>query len=138
MNMRLGDSEEYVNISASWEAYQDGATGPDIFATVEVRVSGFLAMIATVVARRDWENFVAAVSNLDERRRGEALLQSADDRELRLRIYNADRAGHMAVSGEIGRPDIRSEPRFTFERIPFDPTLLPQLVAELRAIEPYD
>jgi hypothetical protein len=132
--MRFGDSEADVNISASREAYQGGATGPDIFVSVEVRVSGFLATIGTVVARRDWETFVVAVSNLDERRRGDALLQSADDRELRLRICNADRAGHMAVSGEIGRPDIYGEPRFTFERIPFDPTLLPQLVAELRAI----
>jgi hypothetical protein len=94
-----------------------------------------LATIGTVVARGDWETFVTAVSNLDEQRRGEALLQSADGRELLLRIYKADSAGHMAVSGEIARPDMHSAPRVTFERIPFDPTVLPYLLAELRAIE---
>jgi hypothetical protein len=134
--MRLGDNKEYVIISASQEAYENGATGPDIFAVVDVRVGDFSAEIGTVVARSDWAVFLTALSELEKKRRGEALLQSADGEELRLRIYACDGAGHMAVAGEIDRRDLLSHPRFTFGRVQFDPTLLPQLVAELGAVTP--
>ena len=44
--MRLGDDEEYVTVSASQEAYNNGATGLDIFAEVDVRVGDFFALSA--------------------------------------------------------------------------------------------
>jgi|SRR5215470_2098489 len=132
--MRLGDDEEYVSISASREAYEKGATDPDIFAAAEVRVGDFSAAIGTVVAQSDWSAFLTALLELDQKRRGEALLRSADGAELRLRIYASDGAGHMAVAGEIERRDLPSHPRFAFEGVQFDPTRLPELVAELKAV----
>ena len=82
----------------------------------------------------DWEKFLASLSHLDKQRHGEAVLQSAEGWELRLRIYVADRAGHMAVSGEIERRDIASVPRFSFQKILSDPTLLPQFFAEMTQV----
>jgi hypothetical protein len=119
--MRLGDGGTCVDISASRERYEGGATGPDIFVAVEVRIGDFSAAIGTVVARADWQAFLTALSQLEKQRCGEAVLESADGRELRLRVHAADRVGHMAISGEIERRDLPSEPRFTFGKVPFDP-----------------
>src|SRR6266849_3342284 len=132
--MRLGDGDAYVDISASREGYAGGNDGPDIFASVEVRIGDFSAAIGTVVARGGWQAFLSALSQLDKQRRGEAVLESADGRELRLRIHAADRLGHMAISGEIERRDLPSEPRLTFVKVTFDPALLPQLVTEMSAV----
>lgn len=131
--MRLGNSEEYVQVSASPEAYEGGVIGTDVFVSVDVQVDMFSAGIAVIIERGDWGAFIERLSRLDKERRGEAVLKSADDRELELRIFAVDSAGHMAVSGKIERSDIASVPRFTFERILFDPTVLPELVAELTA-----
>jgi hypothetical protein len=132
--MRLGDGEACVDISASREKYEGGTGGPDIFVAVEVRIGDFSAAIGTVVARGDWQAFRTALSQLEEQRRGEAVLESADGRELRLRVHAADRVGHMAISGEIERRDLPSEPRLIFGKVQFDPTLLSQLVAEVAAV----
>jgi hypothetical protein len=132
--MKLGNGNDHVTVSASQEAYVTGAEGPDVFTALDVRVADFSAAIGVIVARRDWLTFLAALSELENARRGEAILQSADGRELSLRFYAADSAGHMAVAGRVRRPDLGTHPRFSFDAVHFDPTLLPVLVAELKDV----
>lgn len=128
--MRLGDDQEYLIIAASQEAYEGG----DVLLDIDVRIGEFSAAIGTIVVRDDWRAFVAAVAELERVRRGEALLQSGDERELSLRFYASDRVGHMAISGQLARIDLPSQPKFTFGPVQFDPTLLPEFVRELAAV----
>lgn len=131
--MRLGNDEEYVDISASPETYEGGAAGGDIFASIDVRVGSFSAGFGTIVEKGDWSVFMSALIALENTRRGEAGLRSADERELYLRIYASDSAGHMAVAGEFQQWDLTCQSRLVFDKVAFEPTWLPQLVSELTA-----
>jgi hypothetical protein len=104
------------------------------FFDVDVRIGGMNAGTGVIVARSDWEAFVASLTELEKSRRGEAILRGADPRELNLCIYAADRAGHMAIRGEIDRVDLESRAKFSFRGIGFDPTSLPRLVAEMSQV----
>jgi len=128
--MRLGDGNHHITISALREAYVTG-DGEDIFTGVEVRIGDFAASVGVVIAHSDWQAFMASLSDLEKNRRGEAILRSADFEELYLRVYAIDAAGHMAVAGHVERRDLPSNPRLTFDQLPFDPSLLPELVTEL-------
>src|SRR5262245_12028427 len=98
--MRLGSEEAHVQVTASREAYTDGSTGPDVVASIEVRIDNFSAGVVGIVARGDWVGFLAELSELEKARRGQAVLRSADG-ALDFRIYAVDGLGHMAVSAQL-------------------------------------
>jgi len=137
--MRLGDENQHVTVSASRETYVDDGQrdyGGDVFVDVDVRVGNLSGSVGVIVARTDWQTFLTSLSEVEKTRRGEALLRSADERELSLRVYARDPAGHMAVAGQIR--DLLTHAQLTFDEVHFDSTLLPGLVIELSAVPKAD
>jgi hypothetical protein len=89
---------------------------------------------------RGWKMFLEQLTELERTRSGEAMLQSIGPEELRLRIFALDRAGHIAVEGELTSYYALSDPKkiasLKFGVIEFDPTTLPLLVRELQSTAP--
>jgi hypothetical protein len=79
-----------------------------------------------------WQRFLRQLERLDDRRDGEAIVESISPDGLRLRIFVTDRRGHVAIDGQVRTRSVR-DLRWQFRAIRFDPTLLPPLLGELRA-----
>ena len=128
--MLFGDPRgSHVALSAQLEA--DGADA-DAWVSVDVRLEGFLVGITSCVARSDWDAFLQALGTLEETRRGEAIVRSADGSELYLRIFADGPAGPTAIEGGLSRLDLLGAPVFRFGAVEFDPATLPELLRELR------
>ena len=135
--MLLGDpGGTHVIMAVAPETYTEGQTGPDVWVTVEAHVGAFSARLTTTVVRRDWDVFLEASSRLEETRRGEAILESVIEAELRVRIFATGSAGHVAIDGELHRRDVRGEPAFRFVGVEFEPDRLSALLQELRDAGP--
>lgn len=131
--MLFGDPRgSHVVLSAQVEA--DGADA-DAWVSVDVRLEGFLVGITSRVARSDWDAFLQALSALEETRRGEAVVRSAEGSELYLRIFAKGSAKHVAIEGGLSRLDLLGAPVFRFGAVEFDPASLPGLLRELRTPE---
>jgi hypothetical protein len=122
------DSDYYLAIERA-EPSSD-----DILVVVEVRCSGFTGHIDTWILRRAWIEFCNRLAALEERRQGEAVVESISPRECRLVFRSTDSAGHMAVEGLLGYRGVYGETLLTFSPMSFDPSILPTLVADARAI----
>jgi hypothetical protein len=62
--MLLGDPKgSCVVLEAQLERYSDGSVGTDLWISVDVRLSGFSAEIASCVARSDWNAFLRDLSH---------------------------------------------------------------------------
>jgi len=129
--MQLGSQSTHVVVTAEPETYADGDQETEVWVTIGVRVETFTASFASCVVRTDWDAFLDALRRLEDKRRGEAVLRSADPRELEFRVYASDSAGHMAIDGELRRLDVPGSPVFRFSGISFDPGGLPDLLKEL-------
>ena len=129
--MQLGSQSMHVVVTAEPETYADGEQETEVWVTIGVRVETFTASLASCVVRTDWNTFLDALRTLDDKRRGEAALRSADPRELEFRVYASDNAGHMAIDGQLQRLDLPGSPVFRFAGISFDPDGLPALLKEL-------
>src|ERR1041385_1925493 len=119
--MQLGSQYAHVLVTAEPETYADGKQSAEVWVTIGVQVEAFTASLASCVVRTDWDAFLDALRSLEDRRRGEAVLRSADPRELEFRVYASDSAGHMAIDGELRRIDVPGSPVFRFSGISFDP-----------------
>ena len=130
--MELGNDRAHLEIAVrEVEPPTPHSRGGDVLLTVRVRYGDFAGATEAWILREAWDTFIVALRALDERRQGEAPLQSISPGELRLRAFAVDRAGHMAVEGEIGTLHYMREASLRFGRIEFDPSLLPLLVREL-------
>jgi len=105
--------------------------GGDVRLAVRVRFGDFAGAADAWILRDAWDAFLADLRTLDERRRGEALLQGISPGELRLRFFARDRAGHLAVEGEVGTRAHGREALLRFDPIEIDPSSLPALAREL-------
>jgi hypothetical protein len=74
-------------------------------ATVNVVVPGFSGAVETWIEKVDWEGFLEELRELERGRQGRAQLSADDPRDFQLTITATDRAGHMEVSGRLGRSD---------------------------------
>ena len=127
--MRIScDSDYYLSIERA-EPSDD-----DLLVIVEVRCSGFNGRIDTWISRETWIEFCNQLRVLAERRQGEATIESISPNELRLTVRSIDRAGHMAIEGLLGYRGVHGETLLTFSPMSFDPSTLPTLLAEARAI----
>jgi len=114
--------------------------GGDVLLVVRVRMRGFSGAVDAWVLREAWTDFLSQLRRLEQDRTGEAILQSMSPDELRLRMFALDRAGHMAVEGELTsyysaahRPESTT---LKFGAIEIDPTALPAFVRELELAAP--
>ena len=111
----------------------------DLRLHVRVAVSTFRGEYDGVwVEARAFQTFLSELRALEERRQGSATLASVSPDELLLQIHSTDRAGHMGVTGQLGRwcyaGGGRSWCQVDFNFALSCPSLLPQLLAEFRAM----
>jgi hypothetical protein len=132
--MRLTDGVARVEIAVTEVAapIPSHSAGGEVRLQVGLTCDGFTGTGSTWIARDVWQRFIQALEHLDERREGEAVVESMSPNDLRLRIRVTDRAGHVAVDGQVRTRSVR-DLQWQFGAIPFDPSLLPSLLAELRA-----
>ena len=130
--MILGDSTAQVELLVA--SLGDG----DFVVTVFVQVGRFAGAVDTIVTGREWATFLLAIREVEQRRKGAAELDNVAAEDLRLWIGATDRAGHMAVAGQLRDPGTMEggELMLRFGPVPFDPTVLPALVEELSVAAP--
>jgi hypothetical protein len=85
------------------------------------------------------QDFLSELQVLEERRQGSATLVSISPGELRLQIHATDRAGHIGVTGQLGRWCYAGGGGMSWCQVPFNfplscPSLLPEILAEFRAM----
>ena len=132
--MTLTDGVGLVDVAVTEVAapIPSHSAGGDVRLYVRLACEGFMGTGSSWIDRDVWRRFLRDLERLDDRRDGEAVVESMSPKELRLRIFVTDRAGHVAVDGQVRTQSIR-DLRWQFGAIQFDPTLLPSLLAELRA-----
>jgi hypothetical protein len=132
--MKLTDGVARVEIAVTDVAapIPPHSAGGDVRLQVGLTCDGFTGTGSSWIARDVWHRFLQALEHVDDRREGEAVVESMSPNELRLRICVTDRAGHVAVDGQVRTRSVR-DLRWQFGAIQFDPSLLPPLLAELRA-----
>jgi hypothetical protein len=140
--MVLGSEFQHVELSvAGVHPRVPGAyEGGDVLVAARVRQRDFSGATLAWVVPEAWKMFLEQLTELERTRSGEAMLQSIGPEELRLRIFALDRAGHIAVEGELTSYYALSDPKeiasLKFGVIEFDPTTLPLLVRELQSTAP--
>jgi hypothetical protein len=127
--MRISsDSGDYLAIDRAEPSDES------ILVVVDVRCRGFTGRIDTWIMRREWLDFCDQLRVLEERRQGTASVESVSPKELRVTARSTDRAGHMAIEGFVGYRGAHGEALLSFSPISFDPSTLPGLLEEARAI----
>ena len=129
--MRLGsDAGDHVMI----EAADSGGDTYDVLLIVRVQYRGFAAQIDCWVQRAAWLGFTQDLVALEERRQGEARLESISPGELSIVVRSTDRAGHVGVEGTVGARGFDYAASLHFGVIVLDPSQLPAIVHGARAI----
>jgi hypothetical protein len=86
-----------------------------------------------------FQDFLCELQVLEKRRQGSAALASMSPGELQLQIHATDRAGHIGVTGQLGRWCFAGGGGMSWCQVPFNfalscPSLLPEILAEFRAM----
>jgi hypothetical protein len=102
---------------------------------VAVQFHAFAGATDTWVPGEAWSAFVRELDELERTRQGKASLEAISPDELLLVFRSLDRAGHMAVEGFVGVRSGSHQMKLTFSSIELDPTDLPRIVRELRALD---
>src|SRR5687768_12504108 len=77
--------------------------------TVRASYDGFVGATETWVERHAWFAFTQALTILEERRSGEASVESMSPGELHLTVKALHNRGHMGIEGLIGRREFDRE-----------------------------
>lgn len=138
--MLVGDNDSFVEVLLV-ERTPGGLPGAgDLRLHVRVAFSTFRGEYDGVwVEASDFRTFLSELQTLEERRQGQATLASMSPDELLLQVHSTDRAGHMGVTGQLGRWCHAGSGGMSWCQVPFDfalpcPSLLPQILAEFRAM----
>lgn len=86
----------------------------------------------------DWDRFIEDLQRLDKSRRGEATLTAMSPHDFQLRIFAADKAGHIIAEGWVGRDYYAVQSTVKEHHVSFgieiDPSILPPLIEQLEAL----
>jgi hypothetical protein len=104
----------------------------DLLLQVQVLRQGFSGSVQAWVEQRVWFAFAQQLTVLEERRQGEAQVESMSPGEFSLVVHSVGRAGHMAVRGSIGYRSFDAEVDLHFSSFGFDPAQLPVLARDAR------
>jgi hypothetical protein len=96
----------------------------DVRLTVSVKRAGFSATADTWVFADAWHAFAQQLAILEERRQGEARVESMSPEELMLVVRSVDRAGHLGVEGQLATRTYGTEVSMRFSVFRFDPSQL--------------
>jgi hypothetical protein len=135
--MRIRDEISAVEIMPM-ERFGQAPPG-DLRLHVSVSAGGFQGSYDQVwVGANEFEDFLRQLANLEEARRGGAVLRSITPGEFELVIAATDRSGHIAAHGFLARRQGSlpgsSESRVAFD-IKIDPTALPGLLEALHELQ---
>ena len=129
-----GDKGQSLVIERSGFGEPGTLADRDLLLNVTVKIRGYSAADHAWVVANDWCEFLSELRALERLRKGHATLHGASPRNLELTIKATDHAGHMAVSGFLGRdtPDgFAQKLEFGFA---FDAGMLPTVVRELEGL----
>lgn len=118
--MRLrSDNGDFVEliIGGHGDAY-------DVRVMISVSRAGFTATADTWVSAAAWHAFAQQLSTLEERRQGEARVESISPEELVLVVRSVDRSGHLGVEGRVGTRTYDTTVSLRFSVFTFDPSQL--------------
>lgn len=130
-----GDHEQFIEITRSARGRPGTPAAEDLLLAIAVQVGGYSAADQRWIPIDSWRGFLAQLRELEKRRRGEAKLEGASARDLRLVFRSTDAVGHTAVTGHIGwdTPDgFTRRLEFGFR---LDPGQLPSLVRDFEGLE---
>jgi hypothetical protein len=134
--MRLEGEEGLLELQPSQIGDQGTPNESDLLLNITVKASNYSAADQSWVLAGEWDRFLGELRQLDEWRKGHAVLQGASPDDLHLEFYSTDSAGHMAVRGQLGwhKPDGQVlQLRFGFS---FEPDRLPVIVQALHSFRP--
>jgi len=134
--MTLTDGVARVDVAAIEVAapIPPHSAGGDVRLHVRLTCEDFSGAGSSWVEQAVWQRFLQELERVVDRRDGEAVVESMSPKDLRLRIFATDRAGHMAIDGQVRTRSV-NDLRWQFGAIQFDPSLLPLLLSELRAVQ---
>ena len=134
--MRLkGDNEQVLTVERSGFGEPGIPADEDLLINVTIVVGGYPAADQAWVVANDWREFMLELRALERTRQGQAALRGASPQDLQLIFKATERAGHMAVSGFVGRnsPDgFYQKCEFGFD---FDTGMLSSVVRDFAALE---
>jgi hypothetical protein len=138
--MLVGDNDEFLEVLMVERTLQGLPGAGDLRLHVRVAFSTFRGEYDEVwVDAPAFQAFLLELQALEERRQGSAILASMSPNELLLQIHSTDRAGHMGVSGQLGRWCYAGGGGMSWCQVPFSftlpcPSQLPRILAEFRAM----
>ena len=137
--MLIRDGEQFVEVLLVERTPPSRPGAGDLRLRVSVAFGTFRGESDAVwVEPSAFRDFVSELQVLEARRQGAATLTSMDPGELILKVHSTSRAGHMGISGQLGRYLPTGDDGMSWCQLPFSlalpcPSLLPGLVAEFRA-----
>jgi hypothetical protein len=134
----IHEGDDRIEVVAADHGAADSSAAGDVKLSVAVASAGFTGHGFAWVAADTLLIFLDQLRGLEQRRRGEAVLEGVSEGDFHLRVWSVNRRGHMAVGGRVTRQVFGAEDarfrhalEFAFE---FHPTLLPQVLAGFRDI----
>jgi hypothetical protein len=131
-----GLTGESLEIAGAKSPSGDGRVDRDHLLIVAVQFHGFAGQTDPWVLDEAWRAFLEDLAELERARQGAASLEATSPEELRLSFRSTDSAGHMAVEGFVGVRSGSYAAKLTFSPMAFDPTELPRVLRELKALAP--
>ena len=138
--IRLGDSNDFVEIEVLERGTLDGQNEGDLRLGVFVRCGTFAGSYDQVwIGKNDWSSFVGSMRGLERQRDGQASLVSMSPEEFELHLQVVDRAGHVAAHGclsryHVGHPSGKATRSRIEYHLAVDPSLLREFVLSLEAL----
>lgn len=138
--MLVGDDANFVEVLRAERTPQGLPGAGDLRLHVRVAFSTFRGEYDGVwVEAPAFRAFLSELQALEERRQGSATLRSMSPGELILQVHSTDRAGHMGVTGQLGRWCYAGGGGMWWCQVPFDfalpcPSLLRQILAEFHSM----
>jgi hypothetical protein len=139
--MIIRDGSQSLEITAR-ERGPAGTPGElDLGLNVSVVCGAFSGRNDSVwVHRPDWNQFARDLAQLEQTRNGQAVIGAMSPRDLELRIFASDKAGHIMAEGWVGRDSYSARGQVLENRVSFgievDPTTLSLLVQQFDSLSP--
>ncbi len=101
--MIIQDRANAIELTLLERLPDDLPTPGDVRLRVKVEAEGFAGLSEVWIEKATLERFTRDLLALERTRDGEAVLKSVSPDAFVLRLRSVDRAGHIAVSGQLGR-----------------------------------
>ena len=101
--MIIQDRANAIELTLLERIPDDLPTPGDVRLRVKVEAEGFVGLSEVWIEKPTLELFTQDLLALERTRDGEAVLKGVSPDEFILRLRSVDRAGHIAVNGQLGR-----------------------------------